>query len=252
MKYEIINCIKCARYKFGQYNQKFLNITYKTLRIGGVTMENYIGKICPFCKGTIKEGDVVKVCPSCGVPHHESCWNANGGCATSGCTGHLNEGQDTNSTGVCSNCGTILEPDQIFCPNCGQKTGLPLEQEVNRVYSNEPFNETVKANPTIYDNAQKSFSSTIFNIIGLLSGILSAIFGFVVFGFETGHNESSSIYGGDAYTGIQNAAAQTANNVHELAEIVKFGAGSLLLVVGIVVFCYFGSKLTSNIKNEEK
>ena len=42
-------------------------------------MENYIGKICPFCKTEIKEGDTVKVCPACNIPHHESCWEENKG-----------------------------------------------------------------------------------------------------------------------------------------------------------------------------
>ena len=43
--------------------------------------------------------------------------------------------------------------------------------------------------------------------------------------------ESRSMYGGDAYTGIQNAAAATSKNVKELAEIVQFGFGSVLLVI---------------------
>lgn len=42
-------------------------------------MENYIGKICPFCKTEITEADTVKVCPACNIPHHESCWQENHG-----------------------------------------------------------------------------------------------------------------------------------------------------------------------------
>jgi hypothetical protein len=47
--------------------------------------------------------------------------------------------------------------------------------------------------------------------------------------------ESRSMYGGDAYTGIQNAAAATSKNVKELAEIVQFGFGSVLLVMGLTL-----------------
>lgn len=47
--------------------------------------------------------------------------------------------------------------------------------------------------------------------------------------------ELKSTYGGDAYTGIQNAAASTSNNVKELASIVQFGFGSVLLVMGITL-----------------
>ena len=45
--------------------------------------------------------------------------------------------------------------------------------------------------------------------------------------------ESRSMYGGDAYTGIQNAAAMTSRNVKELASIVQFEFGSVLLVMGL-------------------
>ena len=47
--------------------------------------------------------------------------------------------------------------------------------------------------------------------------------------------ESSSMYGGDAFTGIQNAAATTSKNVKELAAIVQFGFGSVLLVTGLAL-----------------
>ncbi|MBR6174914.1 MAG: hypothetical protein IKQ52_04935 [Bacteroidales bacterium] len=47
--------------------------------------------------------------------------------------------------------------------------------------------------------------------------------------------ESRSMYGGDAYTGIQNAAATTSKNVRDLAGIVQFGFGSILLVMGLTL-----------------
>ena len=45
--------------------------------------------------------------------------------------------------------------------------------------------------------------------------------------------ESRSMHGGDAFTGIHNAAAMTSRNVKELASIVQFGFGSVLLVMGL-------------------
>ena len=45
--------------------------------------------------------------------------------------------------------------------------------------------------------------------------------------------ETRSMYGGDAFTGIQNAAATTSKNVKELADIVQYGFGSILLVMGL-------------------
>lgn len=47
--------------------------------------------------------------------------------------------------------------------------------------------------------------------------------------------ESKSMYGGDAFTGIQNAASQTSKNVKELAAITQFGFGSLLFVMGLTL-----------------
>ena len=92
-------------------------------------MENYVGKICPFCKTEITETDAVKVCPACGIPHHEGCWNENRGCTTFGCSEQYYEGkpvaaepvapQYTAPVDLCSNCGAPLAAEQAFCTNCG-------------------------------------------------------------------------------------------------------------------------------------
>lgn len=88
-------------------------------------MENYIGKTCPFCKTEITETDAVKVCPACGIPHHEGCWDENHGCTTFGCSEQHYEAQHTNPTDVCSNCGAPLGDGQAFCPKCGTPKGAP-------------------------------------------------------------------------------------------------------------------------------
>lgn len=82
-------------------------------------MENYIGKICPFCKTEITEADAVKVCTACGIPHHEGCWEENKGCTTFGCSEQHYEAQHTNPTDVCKKCGAPLGDGQAFCPKCG-------------------------------------------------------------------------------------------------------------------------------------
>ena len=85
------------------------------------------------------------------------------------------------------------------------------------------------------------------NIIGILAGALSIVMSIVTFCLSTGLSESNSRYGGDAYTGIQNAAAQSANNIMYSNIILKIALGSLLLVVGIVLICYF----VGNLKKQE-
>lgn len=68
---------------------------------------------------------------------------------------------------------------------------------------------------------------------GLILGILAIIFAIVVFCMDTGSFEGAEFYGGDAYTGIQQAAAQSANNVKDVGAIIKVGLGSILLVHGL-------------------
>lgn len=87
----------------------------------------------------------------------------------------------------------------------------------------------------------------------LLSGVVSTILGIVCYVMNTGSYESSETYGGDAYTGIQNAAAQTANNVQYLTAAVKFGFGSVLLIAGFVLIIYAltsGKSLPSPVKDK--
>ena len=62
-------------------------------------------------------------------------------------------------------------------------------------------------------------------------------------GQDVGYWEASISYGGDAYTGIQNAAAQTANNVQDLAEIAAMGFGFLLISLGLFMIFYFSTKM---------
>ena len=88
-------------------------------------MDEYVGKICPYCKTEIKEGDEVKVCPACGIPHHAACWEENKGCTTFGCKEQHYEEQHTNPTDVCLNCGAPLGDGQAFCPKCGTPKNAP-------------------------------------------------------------------------------------------------------------------------------
>lgn len=91
-------------------------------------MDEYVGKICPYCKTEIKEGDEVKVCPECGIPHHAACWEENKGCTTFGCKEQHYEEQHTNPTDVCSNCGAPLGDGQAFCPKCGTPKNAPKKK----------------------------------------------------------------------------------------------------------------------------
>lgn len=86
-------------------------------------MEEYVGKICPFCKTEITAEDEVIVCPECKIPHHKGCWEENKGCTTFGCKEQHYEAQHTNPTDVCVNCGAPIGDGQAFCPKCGTPKG---------------------------------------------------------------------------------------------------------------------------------
>ncbi len=110
-------------------------------------------------------------------------------------------------------------------------------------------NETNDLNQQSTITPQKNSGVKPFCIVGILSGILSIIFGIITLKKDAGSYVSSQSYGGDAYTGIQNASAKSANNIQDLAEILKFGLGGLLIVLGIAICCYFFIKIKQNNKS---
>lgn len=93
-----------------------------------------------------------------------------------------------------------------------------------------------------------------FPLMGICCGVLAIIFAIIVFsgggskvgGMDTGTYTKYNYYGGDAYTGIQQAAADTARNVQSLSQIVRSGfqgvsgsgLGYLLLVLGIALIAF--------------
>lgn len=75
-------------------------------------------------------------------------------------------------------------------------------------------------------------------VVFILIGIGAIVCAFFCATADIGSFEMSQVYGGDAYTGIQQAAAQTANNVKDLTELVSFFSASLLGVIGLICIAY--------------
>ena len=88
-----------------------------------------------------------------------------------------------------------------------------------------------------------------FLFIGI--GVLAIIFGIVSFSKDTGSYEWNHSYGGDAYTGIQNASAQTANNIMYMTEATAFGFGAVLTVAGVAMIA-FGLKTLGEANEEDQ
>ena len=76
-------------------------------------MENqeYIGKVCPYCKTEFVEGDNIVVCSQCDMPHHRDCWVENQGCTTFGCQGTI-KGLDGSVSSVTATGFTYEQPVQ--------------------------------------------------------------------------------------------------------------------------------------------
>lgn len=166
----------------------------------------------------------------------------------------------------CDKCGAQLNEGDTFCPACGnpvaqqQKSGdfpqyaqpaAPEQQPAQAPYQpapqtpyQAPAAAPVSAEQKVQAISGKASKRTgLFSIGGIISGIISIIFGIIMFQKNTGYSAYAETYGGDAYTGIQNAAVRTANNVQMLGEIVKDGLGFLLIAIGLVAVFYFALKL---------
>ena len=81
----------------------------------------------------------------------------------------------------------------------------------------------------------------------IFGGCLSILFSLLMFFSDIGLFADINTYGGDAYTGIQNAAAYTAYNVKTLSNIVSHGFSAILFICGFI-FIGFGMSLNTDDK----
>lgn len=81
-------------------------------------------------------------------------------------------------------------------------------------------------------------ANTVRSIFLVIAGIVSIALSIHCFNMNEGEYCSDSMYGGDAYTGMQNASASAARNVKTLSKIVKSGFGSTLLVCGLTLIAF--------------
>ena len=213
-------------------------ITFLAMKKVGKQMDIKNETLCPFCGMEIKDGADAVACPFCGKLHHKSCWDANKGCAVAGCQQRNTEEHSAKLT-YCSKCGAKNQPGTLFCVKCGAPvesrfSAIPEQSALTAEQVTDSITSTVKAN--------QSYSIKV-AILGIINGFASVVLGIICFCLDTGRYVSRETYGGDAYTGIQNAAAATGSNVQSLAAIVKFGLGALLIVFGIALVCCFADRV---------
>lgn len=114
-----------------------------------------------------------------------------------------------------------------------------MNNQVNQSFDTQ----TQRSQNTPSNNATTLAFGLTCSIVGVMGGFISMFLAYAVSKMDTGSRELNRAYGGDAFTGIQNATAQTANNIQDLAEIIKTGISYALIVFGIAMIAYFGIKL---------
>ena len=92
-------------------------------------------------------------------------------------------------------------------------------------------------------NNNPNKAEKIRNILFLIIGVLSIIFAIKIGGLSTGSFEMPLSYGGDAYTGIQNACAGAANNAIDVANILQQGFKYCLIIADFVLVSIGGTSL---------
>lgn len=118
-------------------------------------MNEYLGKICPFCKSEFKADDEIVVCSACDMPHHKDCWIENQGCTTFGCLGSIKSADgatttvtateisfdeppqaNNTSTIYCTQCGSPNNATASFCSKCGTRLVSNIREQQTHNYGN--------------------------------------------------------------------------------------------------------------------
>lgn len=126
-------------------------------------MNDFTGKLCPYCKTEFRQGDDIVVCSQCDMPHHKDCWIENQGCTTFGCLGTIKAAdqgassvtatymnfEEPGSAVFCTQCGTRNEASSAFCTRCGSRLAQ-LTAPASRQQPAYTQPNPVNANPYSY------------------------------------------------------------------------------------------------------
>ena len=90
----------------------------------------------------------------------------------------------------------------------------------------------------------------IIPVIGIIIGIITVFMGLTTHEFNYSYNGFvfRETYGGDAYTGIQNACAQVTTNTYHIYELIQTFSKIFFVIVGLLTILHYVEKLFENIK----
>lgn len=117
-------------------------------------MNDYTGKICPYCKTAFKPDDEIVVCSECDMPHHKDCWIENQGCTTFGCLGTIKTADNDNSSVTTREMSfEDISPSAgatVYCTKCGNRLSTSVSAQAPAFQQSDPAN----TNPYAYVNQQ--------------------------------------------------------------------------------------------------
>ena len=158
---------------------------------------------------------------------------------------------------LCKNCGFEAKEGAKYCKSCGERFFQEGTTQENEFVYNDNMYEI---------KMPKSISPKSGYVLGMIISVIVVVIGILymdckfvgqsnatISSYESFVITGRSVYGADAYTGIQNACADTSNNVvavgnllessikmqKSLMNTVSNSVGSLILCVGLISFCYF-------------
>lgn len=169
----------------------------------------------------------------------------------------------------CNKCGNQLNDNETICPKCGavieapetptnlqnsQNEAIQLPVTSPHAMPSQPIAQQLPVGTTKKNAKDIDTLILIGNILGIISGIVSVVFGIMIkakhFTSYGALYETAKSYGGDAYTGIQQAAAQTADNVLALFMLIQNSVCYLLIAIGLIAISAFLVKLLAYLKSK--
>lgn len=144
----------------------------------------------------------------------------------------------------CEKCGNELQENEKVCAKCGAPV---VEMAPSQEQSQAELPAVSESNSTKNTPEDRSFKTpeSGCHFMGVLASVITIIFGFVLKSGKIGGITVEHItYGGDAFTGIQNAAADT-------AIAVQNGFAYVLIAIGVLAFFFFLGKLVVCLESDK-
>lgn len=175
------------------------------------------GQECGWCKKALAFGEDAALCESCTAGHHAACWEAKGGCATSGCVSAplkqlapARKPREILPPGrtLCPHCRLQIDQGSTLCPFCGK--GLVSADGIYR-------------GPKT--TAPGAVASLVLGILGIF--ICGLIFGIIAIQKA---NEAQELIATDPSLG--GAGIATAGKIMGILSLVVWGLGLVLQFAG--------------------